>query len=177
MVAVAVIRDDATVTERFERLLLEYGAALARLAACYEPDPHHREDLLQDIALALWTALPRFRGECSERTFLYRIAHNRALTHRSRRRAPWSDLASAEAVPDPRPGPDADAARGQGRERLLAAVRGLPPAQREVVMLRLEDLGNGDIAEVLGISENAVAVRLNRALHGLRADLKPEDAP
>lgn len=46
-----------------------------------------QEDLTQDIALALWNALPSFHGECSERTFVYRIAHNRGVNHLVRRRA------------------------------------------------------------------------------------------
>jgi RNA polymerase sigma factor (sigma-70 family) len=65
----------------FEDLLREYDPGLRRLAASYESLAHAREDLLQDIRLALWTALPRFRGECSMRTFVYRIAHNRSLSH------------------------------------------------------------------------------------------------
>ena len=67
---------------RFGRLLQEHGPALNRLAAGYEWDPVERQDLLQDIALAIWRALPAFRGESSERTFVFRIAHNRGLTHR-----------------------------------------------------------------------------------------------
>lgn len=175
--AVRVSIEASKIEARFARLLAEYAPALARLAACYEADPHHREDLLQDIALALWTALPRFRGECSERTFVYRIAHNRAHTHRARTATPQVALADASDLPDPRPGPDAVAAYRARRERLMTAVRTLPPGQREVVMLRLEGLGNAEIGEVLGVSANAVGVRLNRALAGLRERLDAEDAP
>src|SRR5215468_12391204 len=66
-------------TQDFDRIMNEYGQALSRLAASYEPVPSQREDLLQEIVLAIWQALPRFRGECSERTFIYRIAQNRGL--------------------------------------------------------------------------------------------------
>lgn len=159
--------------QRFDRVMTAHGAALTRLAASYERDPHEREDLLQDIALALWTALPRFRGNSSERTFVFRVAHNRALTHRGRCRAELAGLDVAEAVPDPGPDPQVRAERSQSRERLLAAVRALPPGSRETVTLRLEGLTNTEIAEVLGLTDNAVAVRLNRALRTLRARLGP----
>ena len=49
------------------------------LAFSYEAVASVREELVQEIALAIWQALPRFRGECSERTFVFRIAHNRGL--------------------------------------------------------------------------------------------------
>ena len=64
-----------------ETILRVYGPALRRVAASYERAPKDREDLLQEIALALWLALPRFRGECTLRSFVFRIAHNRGLTH------------------------------------------------------------------------------------------------
>lgn len=67
--------------ERFTRIMREYGPAWSRLAFGYEKGEAAREELVQEIALAVWQALPHFRGECSERTFIYRIAHNRGLTH------------------------------------------------------------------------------------------------
>lgn len=64
----------------YEDLLRRYLAALRRLAGSYTSTNEEREDLLQDIAMALWTALPRFRGDASERTWLYRVAHNTAIS-------------------------------------------------------------------------------------------------
>ena len=58
-----------------------------RLAASYTEHSSDRDDLFQDIAIALWKALPGFRGECSERTFLFRVAHNRAIDYLRRHRA------------------------------------------------------------------------------------------
>lgn len=69
----------------FERVLGRHSAALARLAASYESRSALREELLQDIAFALWRALPSFRHEATERTFVLRIATNRALSHLAQR--------------------------------------------------------------------------------------------
>src|SRR5580704_8622866 len=71
--------------ERFERILREYGQALGRLSSGYERVASARDELMQEIALAIWQALPQFRGECSEHTFVYRIAHNCSITHVCRR--------------------------------------------------------------------------------------------
>src|SRR5688572_11447049 len=70
---------------RVRDLLGGNGAALARLVSSYTRTATDCDDLLQEIAIALWQALPTFRGECSERTFLFRIAHNRCLAHLSRK--------------------------------------------------------------------------------------------
>ncbi|MBZ5522965.1 MAG: RNA polymerase subunit sigma-70, partial [Acidobacteriia bacterium] len=56
--------------ETFLRLIAEYQGALRRLAAVYVTDSRDREDLVQEIAVALWQAIPGFRGESSERTWL-----------------------------------------------------------------------------------------------------------
>jgi DNA-directed RNA polymerase specialized sigma24 family protein len=78
--------------QQFERILVEHGGAISRLAYRYEAERSVREELVQDIALALWQALPHFRGECSERTFIFRIAHNRGLSHAGKRRLPHEPL-------------------------------------------------------------------------------------
>lgn len=148
---------------RFRSLLEQYSAPIARLAAAYEPNRADREDLVQDVWLALWRALPAFRGECSERTFIYRIAHNRAIAHAGRRRSAVADLEEAADLPHPSPTSEQVLDMAQQRARLLAAIQRLPILQREVVTLSLEDLSHAEIADVLGISENNVAVRLTRA--------------
>jgi len=161
--------------DRFERLFAAHRSAVARMAAAFESDADDRDDLIQEIAVAVWRALPTFRGDCSERTFLLRIAYNRGLTHRWRRtRRRHTTLQTAADLPDPRPDPATQAERSQGYDRLLAAVRRLPESLRGVTMLRLEDLSLGEIAEVLGVSENAATVRLSRARALLREYLSPE---
>lgn len=157
---------------RFLRLIAEHQGAVRRLAVSYERDPGKQEDLVQDIYLALWRALPSFRGECAELTFLFRIAHNRAVNHVIRsRRALAGDLEDAEGLPYPGADPERLAVQGQNRDRLLRTVRQLPLGLREVITLVLEDLTHREIAEVLGISENNVAVRANRARQELRRKL------
>jgi RNA polymerase sigma factor (sigma-70 family) len=157
--------------ERFNRVMSEYGPALSRLAFGYEKVAGAREELTQEIALAIWQALPHFRGECSERTFVYRIAHNRGLTHVCKRdpaHQPLEDLAQTLEPVDPRPHPEEQAAITNQRGQLRHAIQRLPLAFRQVVMLMLEDISHAEIAEVLGISESNVAVRLNRARKALK---------
>jgi RNA polymerase sigma factor (sigma-70 family) len=159
-------------TPDLERVLATHGPALRRLIAAFERDVATREDLLQEILLALWRALPRFRGECAERTFVLRVAHNRALTHAFRRPPRAAPLEQANEVADGRPTPEHVAAAAQSRDRLLRALHQLPLAARQILTLSLEGLANREIAALLGITDNNANVRLSRARAALRAALE-----
>ena len=101
--------------------------------ASYEAIAGIREELVQEIALTIWQALPHFRGECSERTFVFRIAHNRGLTHVAKRWPPpqsLDDLEETDEPVDPRPHPDVQLAKMNQRERLASAVQSLPVAHK-----------------------------------------------
>lgn len=160
--------------QRFERILDEHGAAISRLAYCYEAAAGIREELAQEIALAIWQALPHFRGECSERTFIFRIAHNRGLTHVRRRRPQQQsldDLEETDEPVDPRPHPDERLAQMNQRERLASAVQSLSIAHKQMIVLMLEGLSRAEIGEVLGITESHVRVRLTRARKALKESM------
>lgn len=153
--------------ERFAELYETYARPLRRLVAAYARSSDDGDDLFQDIWMGIWRALPTFRGECSDRTFVYRIAHNRGISFLARRRPIFTNTADVELA-DPRPHPaDALDARERGT-RLLSAVRRLSEPYREVILLHLEGLSNPEIAAVLGVSYAALGVRLLRARRALR---------
>jgi RNA polymerase sigma-70 factor (ECF subfamily) len=152
---------------RLEAILDAHGPALGRLAASYARESAERDDLFQEIVVAIWKALPRFRGECSERTFIFRIAHNRGVAHLVRRRPPAADAEELE-VESPDPDPEQTLSRAQQGQRLIDAVQRLPLGYRQVVTLTLEGLAYGEIADVLGITESNVGARLTRARQMLR---------
>lgn len=158
--------------DTFDGALRDFGDALWRLTAGYARSEADRKDLHQDILVALWEALPRFQGRSSLRTFVYRIAHNRGLSFRSyeaRRR--HASMEEAEFA-DPGPGPDEQADLSRKRQLLQEAVRSLPPPLRQPIMLHLDGVPNAEIAEIVGISEGNVAVRLTRARKTLRTELR-----
>ena len=141
----------------------EHGAAVGRTAALYERDPAERLDLVQEIWVAVWRALPAFRGDSSLRTYLFRIAHNCGVSHvarHARRDLPTDELPEGT---DTGPSPDQIAERHQDAARLEDALRRLPLKDRQVVGLKLEGLSNREIAGATGMTENNAAVRLTRA--------------
>jgi RNA polymerase sigma factor (sigma-70 family) len=169
--ATTVKKSRRVLEEQFDRILREYGPAISRLAFSYERVAGVREELVQEIGLAIWQALPHFRGECSERTFIFRIAHNRGLSHAWKRRPahqPLDELEDGDQPIDPRPQPEDQATHSQQRARLTSAIHSLPVAQRQMIVLMLEGSSHAEIAEVLGITENNVAVRLTRARKALK---------
>jgi RNA polymerase sigma-70 factor (ECF subfamily) len=157
---------------QFAKLWTEFGPSLGRLASAYEADPQRREDLLQDIRLATWMALPRFRGDSSPRTFVFRIAHNRGLTHVWRRRnSNLPQTIEGLELQDPRTGPEEIAIKNLNQKLFINAIRSLPIPMMQVMTLALEELPHKEIASILGTNENNVAVRLNRARALLRQKL------
>lgn len=155
-----------------QRVMREHGSMLARFAAGFERDRHQRDDLMQDIMIALWQALPSFRGEASLKTFVMAVAHRRCASHvmKATREPRHEDL--DESLADTEPGPEAMVRLSQQQERLLAAVRSLPLGQRQLALLALEGMRYEEIAATLGISDNNVGVRLNRAKAALKALLE-----
>lgn len=153
----------------FDALLREHAGLLSRIAASYEADPALRDDLLQDMSLALWRALPAWRGEAPLRAFVARVAHNRGATHvlGQMRRPAGGEL--DDQVPEPRDGPEGHAENEQRRMRLQAAVRVLPLALRQAVTLAFEGFSHAEIADTLGVTVGSVSVRLHRAKAALKA--------
>src|SRR5262245_49876768 len=67
--------------ERYLAAAAVYGPMIERLARGYEADPELRRDLLQEIHTALWRSFAVFEGQCAERSWVFRIAHNTGVTH------------------------------------------------------------------------------------------------
>ena len=139
-----------------------FGPALARLARAYEADADQRRDLLQDIHLALWRSFSGFSGQCSTRTWVYRVAHNTAISKRIRKKR--VRMVSLEEVLDtPGPGNLHSAAEdAQALSRLTILIRGLKSPDDQVMLLYLEDLDAATIGEITGLSAGAVATRIHR---------------
>ncbi len=123
---------------RYEDFLQRYLASLRRLAWSYARDREEVDDLLQEIGMALWTALPRFRGDSSERTWVYRIAHNTAISFLASRRRPMAHEQPAVELKSSS-NPESDAIAGEQWRRLWEAIQQLPLPDRQITFLYLEE--------------------------------------
>lgn len=156
-----------------EQLFAEVSSSctglINRIALSYEADPSLRRELIQDILLAIWVALPSYRGDASIKTFAASIAQKRCISHVSKRaREPRqvelpSDLICAA------PAPDEAALHNDQKRVLVESIRLLPIPQREAIVLCLEGFSYGEMANILGISANAVMLRCQRAKTSLKS--------
>ncbi|HYV07587.1 MAG TPA: RNA polymerase sigma factor [Blastocatellia bacterium] len=135
------------------------------------------EDVLQIVFVKIYKGLPGFRFDASFSTWIYRITVNECLNQQRRqgtRHIPFEALLGSDDEFDKSSAVDMRHAEGERSEIIHRAVMDLTPKLRSVVALRyLEGLSYDEIASVLQCSQGTVASRLNRALSGLEARLRP----
>jgi RNA polymerase sigma-70 factor, ECF subfamily len=152
--------------DRYREAADAYGAALERLARAYEADPDHRRDLLQEIHLALWRSFAGWSAQCSLRTWIYRVAHNAAISHVIKQRRTNShvlvSLEELDHVPDLSA---PDALREHALSRLFTLVHQLKPLDRQVILSYLEGMDAAAIGEITGLAPGNVATKIHRIKH------------
>jgi RNA polymerase sigma-70 factor, ECF subfamily len=130
------------------------------------------EDMVQEAFIKAWLNLPRFRGECSFRSWLGRIVTNTTIDYLRRNAA---TVILDEDVPSATASPQALAMQAESREQIRRAVLSLPAQSRAALVLReYEDLSYKEIAQVLDIPIGTVMSRLNYARGRLRELLEPQ---
>jgi RNA polymerase sigma-70 factor (ECF subfamily) len=150
--------------EYWRQTAREYGAALERLAWAYEPDPDRRRDLLQEIHLALWRSFENFDARCSLRTWIYRVAHNVAISRIARRRriepvfVTLEDIAAHASTQNVEKAAD----RQMALARLLSLVHQLELIDRQLMLAYLEDLDAETMSQITGLSVANVWTRIHR---------------
>ena len=155
--------------ERFAALYRDHAGLLRRVARSFTADHADQANLAQEMAIALWRAAPQFTGAAKASTYVYRVVLNCALNWRRSRRRYAQKVEGyetpAEAREDPR------------LRWLYARIQELPEVDRSLILLSLDRSGYVDIAEITGLSESNVGVRLHRIkqhLTSLSESLKNE---
>jgi len=158
----------------FDRIVEENSAEIAAFANQLLGWPGDVDDIIQDIFFAAFLGLKKFRCDCSIKTWLFTITINKCRTYRHKqmlrlklllKTAGQIPLASNRAA-------DKTMTDKETFNRVRRAVKALPPKYREPVVLKyLQELPADKIVKILGISKNALQVRLNRARQRLKKDL------
>jgi RNA polymerase sigma-70 factor (ECF subfamily) len=161
----------------FQRWLVEHSGAVLKVARAYTLTTEECQDLAQEILLQVWRSLPQFDGRASASTWCYRVALNTALGWRRqerRRRTRQQSVLKIENLTAAGSDSAQQAVQREAVERLYAAIRQLPKTDAALVLLYLDEMSYRQMAEILGISENNVGVKLNRAKKAL-SELLPEE--
>lgn len=152
-----------------DALLARYQERIYRFGLRMCGDEESAREVLQETMLAAFRNLSGYRGDASLSTWLYQIARSFCIKERRGVR-PSGEV--DVGIPDPAPAPDVQAHARRIGEALAAAIRALPPEQREVLVLRdVEGLSAQEAADVIGIEVGALKSRLHRARMALRREL------
>jgi len=158
--------------EAFAALLARHRGLLGKVVGSYAWQAQDREDLGQEIAVQLWRAWPSYDPARPVTTWMYRIALNVAITwvrgqsRERQHREAWDQ--TRHDIADPLAH---DPEASQQVERLYRFIHALPPLDRALMLLYLEDHSHREIGEVLGISEANAATKTSRLKQRIRQEL------
>ncbi len=147
--------------ELFAEIYRDYLSLIAKTTHVFAQNQADRDDLFQEILVSLWKALPHFKDQAKLSTYVYRVALSCALNwKRSRRRYQQKLDHYVHVLPEH---PAASSTRDHERLRwLYARIHELPLVDRSLILLSLNSLSYSEIAEITGLSESNVGVRLHR---------------
>ena len=150
----------------FMTWLAEHGSSVMKVARAYTLTSDECQDLAQEILLQAWRSLPSFDGKANAVTWFYRVALHTAMNwHRKdrRRRLRQKPLLEVQALAKEGASSVDQCQQRETVEQLYKAIQQLPQTDAALVLLYLDELSYAEMADVLGISESNVGVKLNRA--------------
>lgn len=144
--------------KEFLKTIHDHQKIIYKVCRMYRDSKEDQEDLYQEIVYQLWKSFPSFKNESKVSSWLYRIALNTSMAI-YRKSKPIIDY--YEEFPE-HIHPSGEAVVSENEDRLFAALRLLNDSEKAVISLYLEDFNYQEIAEITGLSENNIGVRLNR---------------
>ena len=144
----------------FNQWLKQYQALLFKVVRAYAFTPDDQEDLFQEISLQLWNSIPKFRQEAAVSTWLYRIALNTAITwtkKEKRHQAGRQNLGNMEHLLE-----EKAKAKDDRLVWLYEEIARLNEIDRSLTLLLLDGFSYKEMADILGISESHIGVKIHR---------------
>jgi RNA polymerase sigma factor (sigma-70 family) len=149
------------VKEVFLNIVTKNQGIIHKVCGVYCDTFEDREDLFQEILSQLWRSYPTFRNESKITTWMYQVSLNTAITHfkKNKRRPDRSDLnKNFFQIADEH----YDDTFEEQLKLLHKAIAKLTGIEKSIVLLYLEDKSYEEIAEIIGITQNYVRVKMNR---------------
>lgn len=142
----------------FLALVKQHQGIIYKLVGIYANDEEEKKDLYQEILLQTWKGWPAFKGNSKFSTWLYRICLNTILTQKRK----TSRVDYKDSLENIAPAELHSSIQKEDIVNLQKAIRQLAETDRAIISMHLDGYDNGEIAEVIGISNNNVAVKLHR---------------
>ena len=156
--------------KQFLEMIAMHKFTIHKVSRLYRDSTEDREDLFQEIVLQLWQSFPKFEGKSKESTWIYRIALNTAMACYRKRRI---ILSFTERLPD-KEDSNIDCDDREREEQLFMILKKLNEADRALLALYFEDFDYREMAEITGLTENHVAVKMGRIRSRLKKIINPE---
>ncbi|WAC14406.1 RNA polymerase sigma factor [Dyadobacter pollutisoli] len=149
----------------FLQTIKEHQNIIHKISRMYRNTKEDQQDLFQEIVFQLWRAFPGFRQESKVSTWIYRIALNTAIAVYRKSKV---NISLSDDLPEHA---DLETDISEQEELMYRALRQLNDSEKALISLYLEDYSYQEIADITGISENYVGVRLNRIKEKLKSIL------
>ena len=158
----------------FREWLESHRNLIFKVVSIYAFAPTDRDDLFQEVAVQVWRSIPSFRGDCSVKSWIYRVAVNSAIAwtkreakHRKGKRPLGDDVTVLSQV---------ETREHSRLEWLYDRIGELDDIDRALTLMFLDGFTYGEIAVALGITETNVGVKIHRLKSRLTQLLQQEDA-
>jgi len=161
--------------EQFKRIVDENSGRIMRICRYYNSNPDDQKDMYQEVLVNVWKSLDRFRGDSKESTWVYRIAVNTSLSftgkvYRNMKLIVDKDVQNLNVLfdddePQQKEKQEADLDALQSQLNLLSVI------DKALISLMLEGLSTREIADVIGLTEPNVRVKIHRVKEQLREQL------
>ena len=150
----------------------EYRDKIIRLCFAYLDDRSYVDDIFQDVLLAVWTGLEKFRKEASYGTWIYRITVNTIFLFNKSERKRKLEFLSENFTSNTVSEFEVKIQEEENLKILYEAISSLAELDRILIALYLEKISYEEIGSILGMSTNLVGVRLNRIKELIRKQIK-----
>ena len=155
----------------FVEMLNTHRGIIYKVCNLYCHDEEEKKDLFQEIVLQLWKAYPSFRSESLNTSWMYRVGLNTAISN-LRKEVKKPDRKSITAEEFQIPDMSFDTEQEEKLGMLKLAIEKLSEIEKAIIMLYLEEKTYDEIADIIGISNSNVGVRLNRIKQKLEKIIK-----
>ncbi len=163
--------------QQFLDLLETYKNRIFRICGAYASTSHDQEDLFQEVVVNLWQSLDSFQGHSQIYTWIYRVTINICMRNQYRKKRTQERQVRLNSVHFVKPDMDDMQVRVEERQQidtLYQCIHQLQKTDKSIILLFLEELPYREIAEIIGISENHVAVKVKRIKAKLYECLKQQ---
>ncbi len=161
---------DNNLQDRFIEIIKQHEGLIYKVCTVYTSDSETCKDMFQEIVLQAWSAYPRFGNNAKVSTWLYRIALNTAITHlrKEKKHASTSKLDDQLQFYA-----HVEHQRDEEYKMMHKLIEHLPPLDKALILLYLEDKSHAEISDILGISNSNVSTRLMRIREKLKKQVRP----